>query len=63
MNRCAICDCTDEDNPKANIKLYEQALSPDHTRFEFRCLECSHVIDENLEDLSIADEDFEFQTK
>lgn len=57
MNRCCICDVTDEDNPKANIKCYD--VEYPYT-VEFRCLECHKEVEKNLEELSIADEDFIF---
>lgn len=61
MNRCAICNTTDEDNPKASISYYDIAPSGEaYTHLEPRCLECHNNIQENLEDLSIADEEFEF---
>ena len=59
MNRCSICDVTDEDNPKAGIKLYEVP----GWFTEFRCLECAGSIATCVEDLSIGDDEFEFQTK
>lgn len=65
MNRCAICDVTDEENPKAGIKWYEITDKPDYTEhvLEQRCLECHNTIQVALEDLSIGDEDFSFAEK
>ncbi len=47
MNRCEVCDKTDDDDPKAAIALYDG---------ELRCKQCQEVIAENLEDLSVNDE-------
>jgi hypothetical protein len=65
MNRCSICDVTDEDNPKAGIRIYDVPHDPGlMCRItEFRCLTCQSDIESNIEDLSIGDEDFEFQNK
>lgn len=46
MNRCEVCDKTDEDDPKAGISIFEG---------ETRCAECHEEIFRNLEDLSIND--------
>ena len=58
MNRCAICDITDEDNPKAGIRVVEL-----WNHSEARCLTCHAEIEQCIEDMSIADEDFEFQDR
>lgn len=47
MNRCQVCDKTDEDDPKAGITIVNN---------ETICRECSEVIFQNLEDLSINDD-------
>lgn len=48
MNRCQVCDKTDEDDPKIGISLINN---------EALCLDCRTSISNNLEDLSINDED------
>lgn len=58
MNRCAICDVTDEDNPQAKIQWI--CTDPEAITGEYRCLECHANICENVEDLSLSDEEFEF---
>lgn len=65
MNRCAICDVTDQDNPKAGIKWYTVELEADegHMGEETRCLECHNTIQEAVEDLFLGDEDFSFAEK
>lgn len=68
MNRCAICDVTDQDNPKAGIKWYSKVTdefkNDDNVlEFEARCLECHNTIQEAIEDLSLGDEDFSFAEK
>lgn len=52
MNRCTVCDKTDEDDPKAAITIQGS---------ELHCLECRKTIAGNLEDISINDVDFEFE--
>jgi hypothetical protein len=47
MNRCQVCDKTDEDDPKACISAFEG---------ETRCSECHEQIFQNLKDLSVNDE-------
>lgn len=46
MNRCTVCDKTDEDDPKAAITIQGS---------ELHCLECRTTIADNLEDLSVND--------
>lgn len=46
MNRCQVCDKTDEDDPKACISIFEG---------ETRCANCHEEIFKNLEDLSVND--------
>lgn len=69
MNRCAICDCTDQDNPSAGITLIDVDVThhfddgfPTFIR-EARCLSCHGIVQENIEDLSLGDEDFSFAEK
>lgn len=50
MNRCHVCDVTDEDNPSASISYYTVL-----DKSEAVCLVCANSIAENLEDLSLND--------
>jgi hypothetical protein len=64
MNRCAVCDVTDEDNPKAGVRWIEVVVPEGYDpSFEPRCVDCHSSIQESIEDLNIADEDFSFAEK
>lgn len=53
MNRCSVCDITDEDKPDAGITLYSNAEGV----LEPVCSVCAYEISENLTDLRINDPD------
>lgn len=45
MNRCSVCDKTDEDNPKADIKYVIHGRKADKPPTgEFQCSECRDAI-------------------
>lgn len=56
MNRCRICDVTDLYNPKANIKFVR-------AHNEYRCQACHYQVKETLTDLSLGDDDFQFNSE
>lgn len=51
MNRCNVCDTTDEENPRAGITLVKD---------DNLCVQCREVIQTNLEDLSINDQEIAY---
>lgn len=55
MNRCYVCDVTDEDNPGANISL--------NYRGEPTCHRCNEEVYRNLEDLSANDDVKRYSTE
>lgn len=51
MNRCAICNITEEDNPKADIIT----VAHGSTEEEDLCEQCRKSIEEVTEDFNLAD--------
>ena len=51
MNRCAICDVTEDDNPKAGISTVSTMNGGD----EDLCEQCRQSIEEVKEDYAVAD--------
>ena len=65
MDRCMICDRTTFDNPKLKVSCIEVTVTSEDKNTlvyeEFRCEVCHSQVQENVEDLSIAEDEFEFQ--